>query len=477
MKPSTRQADDAHAPLLESLPYHPDSEPLMRALRDLPGAAFLDSGTGTGENARYDILTALPALTLRLDDDGVSWHGPAADDLERPLTGDCIFTALEQALEALAPERELLEHSHPELPFRGGAIGYFGYESNAAMHGLERRRDEHPRAPPAAVPHAWLGIYQWAIVVDHHRRQSWLFMLPACPPASRRRIRRILQARPARPEPLTLRGTFRANMDRDAYRQRLQRLSELIHAGDCYQVNFAQCFQAPCQGDPFEAYGRLRRLSHSPFCAFLDCGDSHVLSFSPERFLEADQRRARTQPIKGTRPRRQDPALDAEQARELQASSKDRAENLMIVDLLRNDLGSVCEIGSVRTEALFELHSFSHVHHLISTITGRLPADTGPLALLRSCFPGGSITGAPKRRAMQIIRELEPHRRAVYCGSIVRIGFDGRLDSNISIRTLLHHDGGLWVWGGGGIVADSRWEREYQECLDKISFLIHALQA
>lgn len=477
---SDRQRKTAHSsdePSLIRLNYQPDSLALMSALRHLPGAAFLDSGARAGDNARYDILTALPVMTLRLEHGVVRAGGPASGTTGSGLHPACIFTAVRQALEALAPPAALLRNSQPDLPFRGGAIGYFGYESNAPMHGIGFDEDEHPRAPPAEVPAAHIGIYQWAVIVDHHRRQSCLFALPDCPPETLEQVSGALgSGSDDAPVPLTLRGSFRANMTREQYRERLQRLAELIRAGDCYQANFAQCFHAHCRGEAFEAYTRLRRISHSPFSAFLQCGSTNLLGFSPERFIEIDGGRVSTQPIKGTRPRSRDPARDGELAAELLRSDKDRAENLMIVDLLRNDLGTLCETGSVHTRELFRLYSFSHVHHLVSTVTGRLPPGTSALELLRNCFPGGSITGAPKRRAMQIIHELEPHRRSVYCGSVVRVGFDGRLDSNISIRTLLHHDDQLWCWGGGGIVADSQWEQEHQECLDKISFIINSLQ-
>jgi para-aminobenzoate synthetase component 1 len=230
-------------------------------------------------------------------------------------------------------------------------------------------------------------------------------------------------------------------------------------------------------GDPLLAYLRLRQTSHSPFSAYLASGpDAAVLSLSPERFLSVTNGVVLTQPIKGTRPRGRTPDEDRQLAESLRTSAKDRAENLMIVDLLRNDLGSRCETGSVQVQSLFELQSYTAVHHLVSSVTGRLRRGDHALALLRACFPGGSITGAPKIRAMEIIDELEPDHRSVYCGSVVWTGFDGNMDSSIAIRTLLCESGHIYCWGGGGIVADSDGDQEYQETLDKISLLISTLE-
>ncbi|MEX0607274.1 MAG: aminodeoxychorismate synthase component I, partial [Halofilum sp. (in: g-proteobacteria)] len=246
--------------------------------------------------------------------------------------------------------------------------------------------------------------------------------------------------------------------------------------GDCYQVNLAQRFEVAASGDPWVAFRRLRTINPAPFAAYLNGPDAQVLSVSPERFLWADaEGHVETRPIKGTRPRNADAAADAALAQALATSPKDRAENVMIVDLLRNDLGKVCATGSVRVPRLCDIESFPTVHHLVSTVIGRLAPEHHALDLLRACFPGGSITGAPKIRAMEIIEELEPQRRGVYCGSIGYVGFDGAMDTNIAIRTLVYSEGRARFWAGGGIVIDSEAESEYQETFDKAAAMLALL--
>ena len=263
----------------------------------------------------------------------------------------------------------------------------------------------------------------------------------------------------------------------EAYHKAIERIQDYIQAGDCYQVNFAQRFRAPCSGDPWVAYCALREACPTPFSGFQSLpNDGAVLSLSPERFVRVSERQVETRPIKGTRPRGVTPEEDAAHATELLASPKDRAENLMIVDLLRNDLGRSCRTGSVSVPELFSLESYPNVHHLVSSVTGTLADDKDALDLIAGSFPGGSITGAPKIRAMQIIDELEPTRRGLYCGSLVYLDVRGEMDSSIAIRSLLVKDGQVCCWGGGGIVADSQWEAEYQESLTKVRVLLQTLE-
>ncbi|HYM47725.1 MAG TPA: aminodeoxychorismate synthase component I, partial [Burkholderiaceae bacterium] len=275
--------------------------------------------------------------------------------------------------------------------------------------------------------------------------------------------------------PLHLRTPLQTNLDRDAYAIAFQRIREYIGAGDCYQVNLARRFSAPAAGDPWAGYRALRALSPAPHSAYLHTPGAQILSVSPERFLRVRGDEVQTRPIKGTRPRHADAATDRKLAQELLTSAKDRAENVMIVDLLRNDLGKVCSAGSVCVEALCTLESFANVHHLVSTVSGRLAPGVHALDVLRACFPGGSITGAPKIRAMQIIEELEGERRGVYCGAIGYVGFDGALDMNIAIRTLTHADGQVQFWAGGGIVADSDCDKEFEETQAKASAMFRLL--
>jgi para-aminobenzoate synthetase component 1 len=268
---------------------------------------------------------------------------------------------------------------------------------------------------------------------------------------------------------------FVSNYTPEQYLQRFRRIIDYIHAGDCYQVNLAQCFTAACSGDAWAAFLRLQQRANAPFAAYLQDGEQAVLSFSPERFVRVENLEVMTQPIKGTRPRSADPEQDLANRIDLETSTKDRAENLMIVDLLRNDLGRVCAFGSVSVENLFETQSFTNVHHLVSTVNGRLERAGDVFALLAASLPGGSITGAPKLRAMEIINELENMPRSVYCGAIAWIDVSGNMDSNICIRTLVKDGDRIHCWGGGGIVADSDGPDEYQETLDKISMLIDNL--
>ncbi len=269
---------------------------------------------------------------------------------------------------------------------------------------------------------------------------------------------------------------LKSNMDKDAYVHAFNRIKHYLKEGDCYQVNLAQRFVADCEGDPWTAYQTLRKLNAAPFSCYLNLPEVQILSSSPERFLKLTDGVVETKPIKGTRPRKPDYAEDQQQIKDLEASNKDRAENLMIVDLLRNDISKTCKNGSVKVPILFDVESYATVHHLVSTVTGILADDQHALDLLKSCFPGGSITGAPKIRAMEIIEELEPNRRGVYCGAIGYIGFNGNMDTNIAIRTLVHSENTIRFWAGGGIVNDSVAEDEYQESFDKAAAMLDLLQ-
>jgi para-aminobenzoate synthetase component 1 len=276
-------------------------------------------------------------------------------------------------------------------------------------------------------------------------------------------------------EPFAAVSDVRSNLDEAAYARAFAIVQAHIRLGNCYQVNLTQRFAASVRGDSWDAYLALRQANPAPFSAFLDLPDGQILSSSPERFLRVTNGMVETRPIKGTRPRSSDAICDRELAAALRVSEKDRAENVMIVDLLRNDLGKCCLPGSVRADRLFEIESFARVHHLVSTVTGRLDPRFHAVDLLRACFPGGSITGAPKVAAMQIIDDVEPHRRGVYCGSIGYIGFDGDMDTNIAIRTLVRRGDSIYAWAGGGIVADSKVAAEYQESFDKAAALLSIL--
>jgi para-aminobenzoate synthetase component 1 len=271
---------------------------------------------------------------------------------------------------------------------------------------------------------------------------------------------------------------LRSSFTHEGYLNAVNRVREYILAGDIFQTNLSQRFEAPLVEPPWDLYRRLRTQNAAPFAAYLDFADALILSASPERFLRVDpDGRVETRPIKGTRPRGVGPEHDAALGRALTESAKDRSENLMIVDLIRNDLSRVCSPGTVRVRELFALEHFATVHHLVSTVVGELQPGAGALDLLRAAFPGGSITGAPKLRAMEIIAELEPSARGVYCGAIGYLSLSGALDTSIPIRTAVVQDGRVYLSAGGGIVADSDAEQEYRETLDKARGMIDALIA
>ncbi|WP_249358914.1 aminodeoxychorismate synthase component I, partial [Citrobacter sp. wls718] len=277
-------------------------------------------------------------------------------------------------------------------------------------------------------------------------------------------------------EPFMLTSAWQSNMSRAQYGEKFRQVQRYLHSGDCYQVNLAQRFQAQYQGDEWLAFERLNQANRAPFSAFIRLEEGAILSLSPERFIQLENRQIQTRPIKGTLPRLDSPDADRQQAQRLANSPKDRAENLMIVDLMRNDIGRVAVPGSVKVPELFVVEPFPAVHHLVSTITARLPESLHATDLLRAAFPGGSITGAPKVRAMEIIDELEPHRRNAWCGSVGYLSFCGNMDTSITIRTLTATDGQLYCSAGGGVVADSQEDAEYQETFDKVNRILHQLE-
>ena len=450
--------------LSKELPYCADTAALFDALADQPWAVFLDSGRHDPAQSRYDIVAAEPWATVvtRGGMTEIRTAGTARISPEDP------FAILRDVLRC-EPEA-----SGP-LPFHGGAIGYFGYDLGRHLERLPVWATDDGQIPDAAF-----GIYSWAIVVDHLEGRSWLAWGGPHPPAPAVRdaiCRRFSEPPCGRTRaPFCTSSSVRSSFSVQSYVAAFERIMRYIHDGDCYQVNLAQRFEVTATGDPWTAYQSLRVSNPAPFAAYLNLPFAQVLRASPERFLQVRDGRVMTQPIKGTRPRAGHPRLDAERAEELRASGKDRAENVMIVDLLRNDLAKNCRIGSVRVPKLFEVQSFPNVHHLVSTIEGELAAGRDAIDLLRGAFPGGSITGAPKLRAMEIIEALEPYRRGLYCGSIGYVGYDGAMDTNIAIRTLVYRSGQARFWAGGGIVAESLALEEYQETLDKAAPFLQLVQ-
>jgi len=447
---------------LEEIPYRVDSCELFDRIKDLPGAAFFDSVAPHSLRGRYDILTACP------ENAGLPRLAAGASEKQCHAFFDELSRFHQGRYADIQPATQ-------DIPFCGGILGYLEYDAGSGLNKLPG----HP-ATVTADGHspAHLEAYEWAIIQDHLLQKSVLVALPTVSSRRRRELLLRLDTPSIMPgEAFSLSGPFSSNLSDTQYRYAFDQILGYIQAGDCYQVNLAQRFSAPFEGDPWLAYRALRVAASAPFSAFVSLPDgAAVMSVSPERFISLHGQHVETSPIKGTRPRYSDTRADERAARELRASEKDRAENLMIVDLLRNDLGRSCTPGSIHVDRLFELQSFPTVHHLVSTISGELRPERSAWELLRDSFPGGSITGAPKRRAMQIIAELEPHPRQVYCGSMLYVSADGRMDSNIAIRTLLCDQQQVYCWGGGGIVADSQWQLEYSETYDKVGKFLQLLE-
>jgi para-aminobenzoate synthetase component I len=447
-------------------------------LAGLPFLLFLDSAAAGPALGRYSFVTADPFAWITaqgeiVSENGQSWRGDP-------------FRTLAARL------REFRTEPIAELPpFQGGVAGLFGYD---LCHHIEKL----PRAQCADLPTPDLavGLYDWVLGFDHHFRRAWLISTGLPERGERRATKRAEQVLRLldRPAPLSsgfmgetpavVRGPQRlvpglesvtSSFSRDEYLATVRRAIEYVHAGDCFQVNIAQRLLAPARVAPLELYGRLRERNPAPFAGYFDLGEFVIASASPERFLRVEAGQVETRPIKGTRPRGRTPEEDRARAAELCASAKDRAENVMIVDLLRNDLGRVCQYGSVHVAALCRLESFRYVHHLVSEVRGQLRPECDLADLLRAAFPGGSVTGAPKVRAMEIIAELEPVARGPYCGSLGYLGFDGSMDSNLLIRTFTQGKGWLSFSVGGGIIADSDPEREYDETWHKAEGLLRAI--
>ncbi len=467
-------------PLVEVLASWIDPLDALEAARGHRHPVLLLSGLRGHPASRFSILACDPARVLRLRAGETMLSGPVAPgEVDRGLRAGDPF----ELLRSFAPAGAVA--AVDGLPFAGGAIGCLGY-------GLRRAVEHLPAAPcdPLDQPDVWLGLYGAAAVFDSREHRVSLVATGMGAPDDRnvddearrqiRRLRELLEkARrlaPPAERPATRRQA-ELRTSRDEYLHRIARALDYIAAGDIYQVNLSHRIECPFDGDPIDLFRRLSEINPAPFAAFVDAGSFQIVSASPERFLALEGRRARSSPIKGTRPRGASPDEDKRLARDLLESSKERAENVMIADLVRNDLGRVSEPGSVRVASLCALESFATVHHLVSTVEGRLATGRDRIDLLRALFPGGSMTGAPKVRAMEVIDELEGEERGIYSGSIGYLSLDGGIDFNIVIRSILCCEGRAHLRVGGGIVADSDPAREFRETLDKARALLQALEA
>lgn len=479
-------------PVVVELSPPPDAEAAFLRLLKLPHVLFFDSSMPGGRLGRYSFLVAdpfefilSPALMSEPGSSGSAQGNPAEDCL----------TTLGQRLAAFNSS------TLAELPpFQGGAAGLFSYDLGRRLERLPL-----PAWDEFAAPELAIGLYDVVLAFDHQQRRAWLISqgFPETDPSRRyrqaiQRLREFQQhlagppADPARrPQPVQpplaahelapqyavpRMAGLTSNFSPTRYLETVQAAIDYIYAGDIFQVNLAQRLLHPATDDAVELYLRLRRRNRAPFSAFFDLGEMQIASASPERFVQVRGRRVEARPIKGTRPRSRQPEADLFAGDELAASEKDRAENVMIVDLLRNDLSRVCRPDSVYTTQLCQLEQYEYVLHLVSAIEGELAPDCSAIDLLRATFPGGSITGAPKVRAMEIIAELEPTARGPYCGSLGYLGFDGALDTSILIRTITCGRGWWQMPVGGGIVAQSDPRREYEETWHKAEGLLRALR-
>ena len=446
---------------LKELSYVADSTRWFDRVAAMDFSIFLDSGriaattpaTTPIAAGRYDIILANPVKTIQADVGTV--RSPAS----------VVINNSEQLLSML---RQVMTRSRPgedNIVFSGGVAGFMSYDLGMLLQQLPTTT-----APTLAIPDLAVGVYDVALLVDHEQRRCFLVADDSISEQRWQWFSDIFSPGPTKlPPPLApaVPGPLGTTMSQQQYAKAFSRIQQHILRGDCYQVNLTQRFTLEYDGDSWELYRYLRTVNPAPMATFMRLPQQAILSCSPERFISCSNGRVESRPIKGTRPRADPGYEDMAQAEALLASDKDRAENLMIVDLIRNDLARSCIPGSISVPGLFHLESYATVHHIVSSVVGRLRPDKDCFDLLLSCFPGGSITGAPKHRAMQIIEKLENSRRHLYCGSIFYISNNGNMDSNIAIRTTVHEAGRLHYWAGGGIVHDSVMAAEYEEMYNK----------
>jgi len=464
-------------PLIDKLDNFYPPLNLFELFLDEPFCFFLDSAMDPFKLGRFSLIGGSPFLILKSRGNEISI---IQDNCEEKLYGNPL-----DILGKYLEEYHIMQNQSL-IPCCGGAVGYFSYD--IARH-IER-------LPSIAVddlnlPECWFGFYDAMLVLDNLTKQT-LIVSTGLPEQGEKK--RLSKAR----ERLSIlinkckgikdsdqnyqyktcgrsRVEIKSNFTPHAYCKAVEKARQYIINGDIFEVNLSQRFEAEVKIPPWELYKRLRNLNPAPFAAYIDCGEVTIVSASPERFLKLQGDYVETRPIKGTRRRGKTPEEDEANARDLLKSTKDHAENMMIVDLERNDLGRVCRYGTVKVTELAILEKFPTVFHLTSTITGRLREDKTRMDLLKATLPGGSITGAPKIRAMEIIDELEPTRRSIYTGNIGYLSFDGNMDLNIVIRTFLLKRNRAYFQAGGAVVYDSDPEAEYQETLDKARALMEAL--
>ncbi|KTD41388.1 aminodeoxychorismate synthase component I [Legionella parisiensis] len=437
--------------VLYSLDYHDSLREYYQKLLHLPGFVLLESTDRA--HGRYDIISAYPYDSIQIDQN--------TDALPH------LLTKISQLLSPIP--------SVADLPFQGGALGYISYDLGTKLLGI----NSSIQPTLENMPLLNLGLYDWAIIADHHTKTVTVFAANTHQSTSKI-VDEVLELwnRPAKQQDnATIKSDCMPLMSKQNYIKAFSSIYQFLKEGRSYQVNLTQPFHVNYDGDSWAFYKKICLKNPVPFAAFLRTAHADILSFSPERFLFYEEGKLVTSPIKGTIGRSANPMEDEVLKNKLTSCEKNRAENVMIVDLLRNDLGKIAQTGSVRVTNLFDVQSYNSVHHLVSTIEAQCTATTLPFDAFLSCFPGGSITGAPKIESMRIINEQESYARGIYCGSIGYFSRHGRFDTNIAIRTVTAKENILHLAAGGGIVIDSNWEDEYRECFIKIAAVINGLKS
>jgi para-aminobenzoate synthetase component 1 len=454
-----------------AIPYTLDSVSLFEKVRDLPEAIWLDSGKPKSVQGNIDIISSSADLIIE-----TRGKTSTIKDSAGSRRSSCDpFTLAQKALSELQP----LHTDANELPFAGGILGFFSYNLGQTVVDVPTESVSVTNLPDMRI-----GRYLWALLIYHETQRAEIIFHEHCGQDLKadiiRRFSEPVVSGISGNNRFKLKHAFKGTLTKTQYIAAIGNIKKYINDGDCYQVNFTQHFSAQYEGSEWQAYLKMRNATASPYSAFWKWSDATVMCVSPERFVKISNNNSHlaieTKPIKGTLRRGKSVTEDKKNAEKLQNSAKDRAENLMIVDLLRNDISKNCIPGTVKVPRLFALESFPNVHHLVSTIVGQIESNRTPLGVLRDCFPGGSITGAPKKRAMEIIEELEPVKRSVYCGSIGYISANNQVDTNIAIRTVIACESTLHCWGGGGIIADSQAESEFDESLTKINIILKTLE-
>ena len=459
-----------NTPFIEEIKSDIPPHLLFKELQSFPYSFFLDSAIGRETQGRFSFLGCEPFLVFKSKRDSVSleWN-----DGRKKLLRSNPFFVLKELFQRFTIFRG--RGQEYGIPFIAGGVGYFGYDMKDFIERLpDISRDD------LSIPDCGIGFYDTVLVFDHLKEKSYLagVEFKDIRTDAKNKLRAALSSKisnTAREYFAETGGGLRSNFTKAGYMKTVEEAKEYIKKGDIYQVNLSQRFEADLKSEPYEIYLRLRDASPAMFASYLNFKDVIIISSSPERFLMKTGSYIETRPIKGTSPRSSDPLTDELNEISLKESYKDRAEHIMIVDLERNDLGRICEYGSVKPTEFIILERYSTVFHLVSTVSGRLKEGISPVDCLMAAFPGGSITGAPKVRSMEVIEALEPVKRSLYTGAIGYISFDGNMDTSIVIRTMVIKGKKLYFQVGGGIVFDSDPEREYYETLDKAKGIMSAL--